>query len=348
MDYRRPLLVEAKNILLILTISLLSAGCTDTPLPSSKLVIENYENKVYDFASMASDVDTAYFYLSENALPISMITKAFATDKSLYIIDASNTIHVFDVASGELLNQIRTIGHAPNEYLGADAVTGYNDSVFVLDRNQRCITTYDANLNFIQKTKLDFVPMDVLAINGGFLFSRFDVDEDKNRFLLTSRNGKVIKSFVSPNSIGDRITTTSSFAYNHSDDAVYLHEPMSKHIYKFEKGDANLFYEIDLSNKDALMQDVFVTESNVICNFLYGGRLYTCIHSIDSGETTTGGLDLNSGRPFFPMCQVADKLIGIYHTNELDELPNWETTKQNSALTMLTYQFSLPPRKNPQ
>ena len=72
---------------------------------------------------------------------------------------------------------------------------------------------------------------------------------------------------------------------------------------------------------------------------MYDHKQKYCIYSKEDGTIKTGSFDINSGRPFSPIFQKGDSLIGIYSTDDIKSLPNWKPQIDDCALTLFIYSF---------
>ena len=160
-----------KKLIFYLSVCLLLLSCSNNSNQTElcDINISGYEDNTMDFASLASKVDTLYFYVGEEFASVSMIKNIYMTDSLLYVSDFNNCISLFDIGSGKLLKQLVNIGHASNEYLGIEAIAEMNDTVYILDSNRRKVLEYDKHLNYLDKVSLSFVPWDFEVTEDGFL-----------------------------------------------------------------------------------------------------------------------------------------------------------------------------------
>ena len=333
-------------ILVLLFICSCSNGATEQSL--NTIHISGFENKSYDFASLASKVDTLFLYMKKNATEISAVKDICLNGSQIYVVDESGLISMFDVHSGELLSQIKKVGHSSQEYVNVSSIKCVDDTLFVLDGNSRKIIKYNKNFSYLGKINLDFIPLDFEITKDGFLFSRLDVSSGENRFIQTDRNGNTKNKFLTSSPFGEQIYTSKSFVNNTCLNEIYLHEPMSEDIYMWNDGKIspvyNLIFQSDNLNKkkegnDPILKDYFITSSHFICSFIYDNKQCYCIYSKKDGSIKAGSFDVNSGLPFSPICQKGDTIIGIYHTNDLKALKNWRPKCEDSAFTLFFYKF---------
>lgn len=338
--------VSALGLYLSIFIFLCSCSKNDVETQSYTINIAGYEDVALDFASLASKVDTLYFYVDENSIPVSMVQNIILTDSLLYVTDAGNCLSMFDRYSGKLLKQTVNIGRASHEYLGIDGIKCMNDTVYILDANSRKVIEYDKNLNYLGKVDLNFAPWDFEVTDDGFLFSRMDVAKDGRRFVHTDKRGSVLSKAVTASPFGEHIVMGKSL--RRYADCIYLHELMSDKIYRWEDGNAVTAYTVsfpDSKEKDAdgqtpiLVKDYFVTSKHFICSFIYNQKQHYCIYSKEDGVMKIGSFDLKSGRPFSPIFQKGDSLVGIYSTEDIKALPNWKPQNEDCALTLFIYSF---------
>lgn len=338
------------RLLSFILLLMLAYSCSDITLDKrfKTINITGYEERNIDFASYASKIDTVFFRLEGGASYISSITSFDLGDRMLAVADNDNRISLFDIKTGKLLKQAKRIGHATGEYTQANVVKCVADTVLVMDSYGRKIIKYDKNFMFINKIDLDFMPLDFEIIDNGFLFSRLDAQEKDKRFIITDQKGQVKQQVVSASPLSSQLVTFKSITGKASKEAVYFHEPMSDKIYKWENGKANpafAFYFPDHNGNDlteeyaAILKDCFVTNKYLICSFIYNHKGCYAIYSKTDGKMIAGSFDLNSGRPFSPMLQKGNQLVGLFHTNDLSKLRNWKPKTVDSELTMLIYHF---------
>ena len=337
-----------KKLIFYLSVCLLLLSCSNNSNQTElcDINISGYEDNTMDFASLASKVDTLYFYVGKEFASVSMIKNIYMTDSLLYVSDFNNCISLFDIGSGKLLKQLVNIGHASNEYLGIEAIAEMNDTVYILDSNSRKVLEYDKNLNYLDKVSLSFVPWDFEVTEDGFLFSKMDVAKDDNRFIHTDKKGTILNADVAASPIGQELFMCKSLIRHNSD--YYLHELMSNDIYRWKEGKMTKTYTVHFSNSNEngangkqslFIKDYFVTTKHFICSFMYDHKQNYCIYFKEDGTIKTGSFDINSGRPFSPIFQKGDSLIGIYSTDDIKSLPNWKPQIDDCALTLFIYSF---------
>lgn len=337
------------RLFIYILILILTCSCSSVKLEQfNNISITGYENKSLAFASLASKIDTVFFYVKKGANPISTIKDISLNDSLLYVVDENNFISLFDIHSGELLRQTKGVGHSSQEYLNINSIKCMNDTLFVLDDKSRKIVKYDNSFNYLGKINLRFVPLDFEITNDGFLFSRLDVTNNDNRFILTDRNGVIKNDFVRASSFGEQIYTNKSFVNNKYLNKIYLHEPMSGEIYRWDSGMVMPAYKTTFSSHNengtkaqnlAIPKDYFITSTHLICSFIYDHKQYYCVYSEKDGTVKAGSFDMNSGLPFSPIFQKGDSLVGLYHTEDLEMLKNWKPKHGHSTLTLFIYSF---------
>lgn len=223
-----------------------------------------------------------------------------------------------------------------------------NDTLFVLDGNGRKVIKYDKHFNYLGKVGLSFIALDFEIASDGFLFSRLDATNKDHRFIHTDKNGVKKDEFVASSSFGEQINTLKSFVNNRHLNEIYLHEPMSNDIYRWDDGMVIPAYKITFTGYDEekkhgqnsmAPKDYFITTTNIICSFIYDHKQCYCVYSKNDGTTKAGSFDLNSGLPFSPIFQKGDSLIGIYHTEDLKQLKNWKSRRGKSTLMLFIYSF---------
>lgn len=335
-----------KKIVLFVACCLLMLSCSvkNSDTSSCQVEISDFEDTPCDFASMASKVDTFFLYQAATDMPVSAISHACLTDSVLYVADVANALFAFDIHSGKNIGVVHNMGQSSHEYTEITAIAGAGDTICVLDKNTRKVVKYDSKFNYLSTVKLSFMPMDFAVTEDGFLFSRLDAADGNSRFVCTDRNGKETGSCVASTPLGEQIATTRSFTANNAD--IYLHEPNSNDIYSWSKGQATLAYKLSFPSYDGktsgtvpVVRDFFVTSQSLICSFLFGEKMCYSICTKDGKNVKAGYFDLNSGRPFSPIAQKADALIGVYHSADLTALKNWKAKENNSTLTVLIYHF---------
>lgn len=318
-------------------------ACSKEQDRQEEILVSGFENKEYDFAALALNIDSTVLSLEEEDIQISNIKDIYICDSLLLICDDNNTLSLFDVRTGKIKKQRNNVGHSQREYIDLCAVSGHGEYLYALDRTGRKTIKYDKDLNFISSVRIDFVPLDFEALPNGFLFSRFDVSENGKRYILSSLAGENIKEFVTANKLEEIIYTEKSFASDAQLGCAYLHEPMSNEVYYTNGTDIykryNFIFRAAESNKKVVLRDCFVTPKRIIGTFINNERFYTFIYDIISKECKAGAFDINSHIPFSPMSQNGNILYAVYHNDDLGSLPNWNGDKNNRLLTLYAYYF---------
>lgn len=339
-----------KHLLLFIVSVLFLFSCSDkrTENTNTTIHLDNFENRVYDFSEMAKDVDTLFLSSSvEGAIPIAPVRNICASDSILYVSDLMNTLSAFSLRTGRLLRQLKSMGHASQEYVEISNMVCQGDTLLIVDRRMRKVIRYDASLNYINTMALPFVPLDLMPIESGFLSSRLDAFDRHGRILWLKEDGKVQKEYLPQTIVSETLYSEKTFTWNSTLQRLYVHSDGDNQVYLWDQGELCPVYQLDFPygqqgkrQKDSpVVRDCFVTTGHVIFSFIFKEKLCYGIYDKDTKVVQAGAFDLNSGRPFAPMSQKGDTLIGVLHADESSVLRNWKPEREDGDLILFKYVF---------
>lgn len=319
-------------------------GCSNRTDNGKYIVIEKCNGTPVDFSFLANKVDTIGLTFT-NGSYVSMIKDVCFNDSLVYVADFSNSLSVFNMKSGKMIKQIHSLGHGKGEYTEITSISTISHEVFLLDQQSMSIFVYNQYLDFIRIVKIPFPAIDFEAITSGFLFYNMNANSQLHRIVYTDRYGDVKKSYLDMKPLPEHLHMPH-FLSKLNDETVYIDDFQSNSIYKWKNGDVKKVftykdncvkneYERTMGNKCS-----FVTTDKVVTSFVFNRKKYYNVYEANHNKSTTGIFDITSGRPFSPMSQHADVLVGLYSKEDLVELPNWKPGKfKNDDMIMLLYHF---------
>lgn len=151
-------------------------------------------------------------------------------DSMVYILDASKAVSAFNLRTGRLCKQIRTVGRGHNEYIMPNAIASGGGRVHLMDFSGRCILSYDADLNLLHRTPVDFMMHDIIPVDDGFLLSNSSPGDREELIIHTDTSGKVLGKFLSADLSQAIWPVGKPFIRNPKGD-VFLKAPFSNGIY---------------------------------------------------------------------------------------------------------------------
>lgn len=325
-----------------------------------KITIDNIdENIVLKYSDIYSDVSFVRLETQDNCL-IGRIDKIITTDDKFIILDVAiaKKIFVFD-KSGKFLNIIGTNGAGPEEYdFPSDiAYDEYNDELLVWCHNRKTIMKFKLDGTFVENIKIDYWAASIYAVgkNSYLLYlnnyAQKDGEINDHNILVIDNNGKIISKLfpynkariaLSPPSKNDFFSFQNELLFS----PYYANKTFKLNIdsakisikYCFDFGKNNiplsLFSLVDtekelkeeIRKKDYAFNIAFSeTVSYIVNAFVWKGRIYSCFHSKESGETKYSSIFMNdihalasSGNSFLSM--KGDSLISCVESQAFVEL----------------------------
>lgn len=129
--------------------------------------IKSFERDELKVSDILARIDTVELYTDGKAM--ASIGDLCFLDSMVYILDASKAVSAFNLRTGRLCKQIRTVGRGHNEYIMPNAIASGGGRVHLMDFSGRCILSYDADLNLLHRTPVDFMMHDIIPVDDGFL-----------------------------------------------------------------------------------------------------------------------------------------------------------------------------------
>ena len=337
--------MELKKLFTLQLLSLLLFACSVND-NCIHVEIQGFENNSVDFSDCADFVDTIPLYVNDGHM-VAEIRQICLNDTNLFVLDGMKQISKFSLNTGNLIAQIRNMGHSQGEYVDVMSMSIRDNRLYLLDQQSKKVLEYDLNLNFKSSANIDMLPFDMVATDNGFLFSRMDANEGQERILVADFSGKVVMKKLPAKKATENIPTTKAFNGGYRCQ-LSIHEPASSDIYSWQDNDVTLKYRLcfpdyqGTASGDSPIQvkECYILDKYLLASFLYNNKQYYCLYSNETGNVVAGYFNIDSGRPFYPMFQTANSVLGLFHKDDLDGLPNWSPQSMyNADLILFDYHF---------
>ena len=333
-----------KNFIYLFMCCVCFAGCSSKTGNSKQIIIGECPSVPIDFSSLSYEVDTIGLTFMEGSY-ISMIKDICFNDSLVYVADFSNSLSVFNIKSGNMIKQIHGTGHGHGEYTDITAISINSNEVYLLDQPSMAVLVYNKYLEYTTKIEIPFPAIDFEAVSSGFLFYNMNASTQYKRIVYTNERGDVMKAYLDTDPLPDHLYTPHFLSKVNSETA-YISDSQSNSIYVWKNGDVKKLYNFKRkskksSNEGSLgVKHSFVTDNHVITCLSFDKKECFNIYEINKDSGTLGLFDINSGRPFSPMSQYGNVMAGVFASEDLRELPNWNSGRfEASDLIMFLYHF---------
>jgi hypothetical protein len=294
-----------------------------------KITIDNIdENTVLKYSDIYDSIQFVRLETRDDNL-IGRIDKMIVTDDKFFILDIAiaRKVFVFDI-SGKFLNIIGSNGEGPEEYDSPNdiAYDEYNDELLVLCHNKKSIMKFKPDGTFVKNIKIDWWATSIhvadknsylvylnnntqkggkindyniqIIDDNGMLISQL-LPYDKERIALSPPSKKVFSTFqkellfspyytnmtfkIDMDSIKIRNKYYFDFGKHSIPQSLFSPEVTSKEFYRTVHKDSHYALNILFAE----------TSSHISTLFVYDRKIYTCIHSKESGITKFSSVFLN-------------------------------------------------------
>jgi len=271
-------------------------------------------------------VEKRVYVSAEGEYLLSDIHDIYVTDDYAFILDYSQSISKIDLASGEIIAQLHQQGRGPQDYLYPLGISGDDNYLYLLDAGSN-IHVYDFDLKHQDKISMDIPSSSSFCkIKDGYMFLNPFENDSIGKFIITDGRGRLKDSYLKkqredtpkgvvsatayytqkffiPDSFG------KVFCHNSKDDAVYLYDS-KKMIKKCQfKLDDDL-----LGTPGVYIKQIFSPDGNILVNYFTNGKGDYAYYDKDCNLIAQG---IGGGEvPFFPICQIGNKLVTAFTTDD--------------------------------
>jgi hypothetical protein len=292
------------------------------------------ENSVMKYSEIFDSIRFVRLETTDNSL-IGRVDKIIVTDDRFVILDASiaKMVFVFD-KNGKFLNRIGKNGNGPGEYDEPDDIVydKYNDELLILCANKKTIMRFNFDGNFIDDIKTDWWASSIMVVapNTYLLYlnniSQKNSYSDRHNILVINEKGNVLKELF-PAKDAETLSFPAKHAFSFYGDEIVFTPCYDNIIYKLNDNSCKEKYFLDFG-KYKIPQSFFKnttfrefdkkikngdyafsigsieTDSHVICQFVYKGKIFDCFYSKNTKNTKITSVYLNdinalaSGRSF--------------------------------------------------
>lgn len=233
-----------KNLLFILSVFILCAGCNSTP--KTKDAIEVLDFKKVNKQLTMSEAEKAFFeepvYVKlgstdDDAL-FGSIDAIKVVNNKIFIADEQlKTLVVFDM-EGNAIGKVGVHGQGPNEYLNiSDFDVDAAGHVYMIDGRLDKLFIYDDRFNFLSSTKLPFEADGIRVLDNGqymFALSSWNEGEGKGmKVAVTDKDLKVQKSYLPYDEYRDDNFWISGYQLIKANDHIIYNKPIDNTISLF-------------------------------------------------------------------------------------------------------------------
>lgn len=316
--------------ILLLVLSLL-ANCKskDNLLVEAPWIgFNDYRDSKIECSQFIAHIDT--LMLCADSVYVSQIQDFCVDDSCIYVLDKAKSIYLFHSSNGRLLKKVQLVGRGRSEYLNPQAIEVLDGIVYVLDMDGRCVLKYDMELNFLDRIKIAFAPLDFMKVDGGFLFYNLTPSERLKRIVHTDEQGSVLNSFLTDQQETDLLLTDKVFCRN-GRNGYYISEPVSDVVHEWKDNRVSEMFRFDLGKEDdrkisktselITKEGVnilysLVSSDYVVTLFLANGFLFTNLYRMADETSLTGLADTHLPYPFFPKKISGNTLFGLYEQRD--------------------------------
>jgi hypothetical protein len=317
------------------------------------------ENAVLKYSDIFDDIQFVKLETRDDNL-IGRIDKIIATDDKFIILDMAiaKRVFVFD-RTGKFLNAVGSSGGGPEEYDTPDdiAYDEYNDELLVWCHNKTAIMKFKPDGTFVKNINIDYrgASIQVAGKDSFLIYLNNYIQKDGKindyNILIIDGNGKTRSRLfpynrnliaMSPPAKNSFCTFQKELLFSpHYSNIIFKIDPDSAIIrnkYCFDFGEHNIppsLFEHTVTPKEfekavrgngsyAFNISFIETASHTVNLFVYKRKIFTCIHSKESGITKFSAVFLNDVNSLFTggvFCtQHNNMLIGYIETEEIAEL----------------------------
>ena len=306
--------------------------------------IKSFEGDELKVSDILARIDTVELYTDGKAM--ASIGDLCFLDSMVYILDASKAVSAFNLRTGRLCKQIRTVGRGHNEYIMPNTIASGGGRVHLMDFSGRCILSYDADLNLLHRTPVDFMMHDIIPVDDGFLLSNSSPGDREELIIHTDTSGKVLGKFLSADLSQAIWPVGKPFIRNPKGD-VFLKAPFSNGIYVWRDTVLVLAYRADYGSltpeqgreaedflsagKVGTFHD-FLTSDRWLGIFEYADEVYCHMESLSDGQFHLQGKLVRDVPGFYPQWQYGEALVGVVHGDDYGSEAKLQETRLGAIL----------------
>ena len=200
----------------------------------------------------------------------------------------------------------------------------------LMDFSGRCILSYDADLNLLHRTPVDFMMHDIIPVDDGFLLSNSSPGDREELIVHTDTSGKVLGKFLSAD-LSQAVWPVGKPFIRNPKGEVFLKAPFSNDIYVWRDTVPVLAYRADYGSltpeqgreaedflsagKVGTFHD-FLTSDRWLGFFEYADEVYCHMESLPDGQSHLQGKLVRDVPGFYPQWQYGEALVGAVHGDD--------------------------------
>ncbi len=284
--------------------------------------MEVNSKEVIDQSVFTRKVDSLLLDPKGNVM--SQISDVCVNDKYIFVLDDMNGIFMFNANNGELKCSSRNTGHGKGECIGLKSLEMLNDTLYILDFQGQKIQKFDMEMKHVGDVQIEFPAIDFAVLNDGFLLYNMASTEKVKKVVKTSRDGKIIDSYLSPSKDMNLMINDKFFSRDENGN-IYMSECFSDTIYKYKGGDLVPCFVLDTGENSSDFEHTSEMMNGVSTNIM-GGSIITSqyvftrfinefvknnIYTIDKNKSKSGLVKTEGDYIFEPMGIHRDYLYSV-------------------------------------
>ena len=272
-------------------------------------------------------VDKRVYVSAEGGYFLSDIHDIYVTDEYVFILDYSQSISKIDLASGEIVSQLNQQGRGPQDYLYPLGISGDDKYLYLLDAGKN-IHIYDFDLKHQDKIYLDDVPSpsSFSKTKEGFVFLNSFENDSIGKFVITDHRGRLTDSYLMlpqedmPKGIVMAVVNyTQKYFIPDSYGNVLCHDSKDNAVYLYDGKEMKKKFQLKLDDDllgtpGVYIKQIFSPNGNILINYFCNGMGDYAYYDKDCNLIAQG---IGGGQiPFFPICQIGNKLVTAFTTDD--------------------------------
>lgn len=263
---------------------------------------------------------------------LSDINDVYFTDDYAFILDQRQAVSKVNLKTGQIVSQLRQIGRGPKDYLNAMNLTGDDEHLYLLDLSGKSVHVYDYDLNHQDKFNIDYIPSpsSFIRTKDGFMILNSTETDSIGMFVVTDsrcrKTGTFLKKEPAQVEEDDEIMFFSIFIGKYfmpdSHGNIVCHNPNTDELFLYDGKTIRKLCQIKkddslIGTPGVYVKQVFSLNGNTLINYFCGkGACYALFDK--NYNLIEEGLGVNEV-PFFPICQLDNKLITAFVSDGQDE-----------------------------
>jgi len=307
-------------------VSLTSCNANKNGTDDVIITVNDPGEKIFPFNDFFR-LEKRVYVSAEGEYFLSDIHDIHVTEKYAFILDYSQSISKIDLESGEIVSQLHQQGRGPQDYLYPLGICGDDKYLYLLDAGSN-VHIYDFDLKHQDKISLDGIPSPAsfCKIKEGYVFLNSFENDSIGKFIITDGRCRLKDSYLktpredSPRGVASAtMYFTQKFfipdsygkvlCHNSKDDAVYLYD--GKNLVK--KCQFKLDEDL-LGTPGVYIKQIFSPNGNILVNYFSNGKGDYAYYDKNCNLIAQG---IGGGEvPFFPICQIGNKLVTAFTTDD--------------------------------